>query len=588
MKRIIRELNKTEIGLSIVAFMFIVLQVWLDLKLPDYMGEITQLVQTPNSEMNDIIVAGAFMLLCALGSMISAIIVAIIAAKVGTGFAARLRETTFNKIQNFSMEELNHFSTASLITRSTNDITQIQMLIVMGLQVIIKAPILGIWSMMKISGKSWQWTTATGVAVVALVLMLGGLLILVFPKFTKLQTLTDKLNLVAREHLTGVNVVRAYNAENYQEDKFELANNDLTKTNLFTNRAMAILNPGITIIMSMLSLSIYWIGAILIEATDLMSKINLFSDMVVFSSYAMQLLMAFMLLVMIFIIFPRANVSAKRVGEVLDCPVTIIDGTFEGESNEKGTIEFKNVSFKYPNAKEYVLKDINFKANKGETIAFIGSTGSGKSTIINLIPRFYDATEGQILVDGKDVKEYRLKSLRDKLGYVTQKATLFSGTINSNISLGEVNGKKPTKSDVVDAVFLAQGSEFVEKQKDTYDGEVAQGGTNFSGGQKQRLSIARAIARRAEVLIFDDSFSALDYKTDRILRTELKKHTAGTTLLIVAQRIGTIKDADKIVVLDEGKIAGMGTHEYLLDNCEVYQEIAYSQLSKEELENGRK
>lgn len=588
MKRIIRELNKTEIGLSIVAFMFIVLQVWLDLKLPDYMGEITQLVQTPNSEMNDIIVAGAFMLLCALGSMISAIIVAIIAAKVGTGFAARLRETTFNKIQNFSMEELNHFSTASLITRSTNDITQIQMLIVMGLQVIIKAPILGIWSMMKISGKSWQWTTATGVAVVALVLMLGGLLILVFPKFTKLQTLTDKLNLVAREHLTGVNVVRAYNAENYQEDKFELANNDLTKTNLFTNRAMAILNPGITIIMSMLSLSIYWIGAILIDATDLMSKINLFSDMVVFSSYAMQLLMAFMLLVMIFIIFPRANVSAKRVGEVLDCPVTIIDGTFEGESNEKGTIEFKNVSFKYPNAKEYVLKDINFKANKGETIAFIGSTGSGKSTIINLIPRFYDATEGQILVDGKDVKEYRLKSLRDKLGYVTQKATLFSGTINSNISLGEVNGKKPTKSDVVDAVFLAQGSEFVEKQKDTYDGEVAQGGTNFSGGQKQRLSIARAIARRAEVLIFDDSFSALDYKTDRILRTELKKHTAGTTLLIVAQRIGTIKDADKIVVLDEGKIAGMGTHEYLLDNCEVYQEIAYSQLSKEELENGRK
>lgn len=588
MKRIIRELNKTEIGLSIVAFMFIVLQVWLDLKLPDYMGEITQLVQTPNSEMNDIIVAGAFMLLCALGSMISAIIVAIIAAKVGTGFAARLRETTFNKIQNFSMEELNHFSTASLITRSTNDITQIQMLIVMGLQVIIKAPILGIWSMMKISGKSWQWTTATGVAVVALVLMLGGLLILVFPKFTKLQTLTDKLNLVAREHLTGVNVVRAYNAENYQEDKFELANNDLTKTNLFTNRAMAILNPGITIIMSMLSLSIYWIGAILIDATDLMSKINLFSDMVVFSSYAMQLLMAFMLLVMIFIIFPRANVSAKRVGEVLDCPVTIIDGTFEGESNEKGTIEFKNVSFKYPNAKEYVLKDINFKANKGETIAFIGSTGSGKSTIINLIPRFYDATDGQILVDGKDVKEYRLKSLRDKLGYVTQKATLFSGTINSNISLGEVNGKKPTKSDVVDAVFLAQGSEFVEKQKDTYDGEVAQGGTNFSGGQKQRLSIARAIARRAEVLIFDDSFSALDYKTDRILRTELKKHTAGTTLLIVAQRIGTIKDADKIVVLDEGKIAGMGTHEYLLDNCEVYQEIAYSQLSKEELENGRK
>ena len=584
MIQLFKKLKAIEWGLFGVSFIFIVTQVWLDLKIPDYMSEITRLVQTPGSEMKDILVAGGWMLLCALGSLATSMVVAAISAKIASNLSARLRFILFDKVQSFSMEEINHFSTSSLVTRSTNDVNQVQMFIVMGLQMLIKAPILAGWALMKIMDKSWQWTLSTGVAVIALLVIVGVCVLIALPKFKRVQKLTDNLNRIARENITGLRVVRAYNAEDYQEDKFEIANKELTSTNLFTNSVLAFLMPSISLIMSGLSLAIYWVGAIVINEADLPSKMTLFSDMIVFSSYAMQVVMAFMMLIMIFMILPRATVSAKRINEVLNTKVTIENGTVkESPAGLSGEIEFKHVSFKYPDADDFVIKDISFKANRGETIAFIGSTGCGKSTLVNLIPRFYDVSEGEILLNGINVKDYDQKALRNKVGYVSQKAVLFGGTVQSNVSFGD-NGKASADiHQVMDAIEIAQSTDFVEKMDGSYEAHVAQGGTNLSGGQKQRLSIARAIARRPEILIFDDSFSALDYKTDRRLRSALKKATLGTTLLIVAQRIGTIKDADKIIVLDEGKIVGVGSHEDLMKTCDVYQEIAYSQLSKEEL-----
>ncbi|MEW9052846.1 MAG: ABC transporter ATP-binding protein [Neobacillus sp.] len=589
MLKIFKYLQKKDWLLVFSSLVFIVTQVYLDLKLPDYMYEVTILVQTEGSKMSEVLLNGGYMVLCAIGSMVSAMIVGFFAAKVAAGFSVRLRGLVFEKTMSFSMEEINGFSTASLITRSTNDITQIQMLIAMGLQVVIKAPILAVWAIFKIMGKSWQWTATTGFAVAFLILMLCILIFVAMPKFKVIQSLTDNLNRVSRENLNGIRVVHAYNAEKYQEEKFEKANNDLTKTNLFTSRTMAIIMPTMGVIMSGMSLAIYWIGAYLINDAALPNRLSLFSDMVVFSSYAMQVIMAFMMLSFVFIMLPRASVSAKRINEVLDTKATITDGDVtEGKPGHSGEVEFRNVSFKYPDAADYILRNVSFTAHMGETVAFIGSTGSGKTTLLNLIPRYFDATEGEVLVDGVNVKNYRQESLRNKLGYVSQKAVLFSGTVSSNVAYG-VSGKN-TESDfaIRKAVEIAQGTEFVEKMENQYDASIAQGGTNISGGQKQRLSIARAVYRLPEIYIFDDSFSALDYKTDRVLRSVLKKETQDATTLIVAQRIGTIKDADRIVVLDDGEVVGIGTHHELMRNCEVYQEIAYSQLSKEELEIGYK
>jgi ATP-binding cassette, subfamily B, multidrug efflux pump len=564
----------------------VIIQVFLDLKLPDYMSKITILVQTEGSKMSEIWSAGGSMLLCALGSLVASFIVGFFAAKVAAGLSRRLRSMVFNKTMSFSMEEINGFSTSSLITRSTNDITQVQTLVAMGLQAIIKAPILAVWAMIKISDKSWEWSVATGVAVIFLLVMLAAIIIFVVPKYKIIQNLTDNLNRVTRENLTGLRVVKAYNAEAYEETKFEKANDELTYTNLFANRVMAIMSPGMTIIMSGLTLSIYWIGAYIIDAAVMTDKIGMFSDMVVFSSYAMQIIMAFMMLTMIFILLPRASVSAKRINEVLSTKTKIMDGSINTfNQNIKGEVEFKNVSFQYPDASEYVLRDISFTAQKGETVAFIGSTGSGKSTLINLLPRFYDATEGEIIIDGINVKDYTQEALHNKLGYVPQRAVLFSGTVKTNVAYGDNGLKAPSEENIKKAIAIAKGQDFVEKMEDKYDAGISQGGTNISGGQKQRLAIARAVCRQPEIYIFDDSFSALDYKTDRELRSELRKEINQATTFIIAQRIGTIKDADKIIVLEEGKIAGMGTHAELMKTCGVYQEIAYSQLSKEELEN---
>lgn len=585
MLRIFKNFRKQEVVLALFSVVFVVAQVWLELKLPDYMREITSLITTQDSAMHDILIAGGKMLLCAFGSLLVTVLVAVCASRIASNFSAIVRGKLFDKVQSFSMEEIGRFSTASLITRSTNDVTQVQMLIVMGLSIMLRAPIMAVMAILKIVDKSWQWTLSTGVAVVVLLIVVIICVSLCMPKFKRLQSLTDDINQVTRENLTGLNVVRAYNAEAYQEEKFEKVNKDLTDTHWFTSKTMAFMMPTIMMIMNGLSLAIYWIGAVLInDAQDLQGKFSLFSDMVVFSSYAMQVVMSFMMLVMIFIMLPRASVAAKRILEVLDTEPSIEDGTRDTFPVMKdGEVEFKDVSFKYPDAEEYVLEHISFSAKKGETIAFIGATGCGKSTAINLIPRFYDVTDGEVLVDGVNVKEYTQEALHNKIGYVSQKAILFSGTIAENVAYGE-NGKAPaTQDDIVMAVKVAQASEFVEKKDQGYDGYVAQGGSNFSGGQKQRLSIARAIARQPEILIFDDSFSALDYKTDRILREALRKECKNATKIIVAQRIGTIRDADKIIVLDDGQIAGMGTHDELMKNCEVYQEIAYSQLSKEEL-----
>ena len=584
MIKILKRLNKSEWLQVFASLIFIVAQVWLDLKLPDYMSEITRLTQVPGSEMIDIWAAGAKMLVCALGSLVSAVAVGFFAARIAASFSQRLRSLLFSKVDSFSMEEINRFSTDSLITRSTNDITQVQMLITMGLQMLIKAPIMVVWAITKIAGKGYEWTVATGVAVGIMVVVIGTIMMFIMPKFKKMQSLTDNLNRVTRENLTGLRVVRAYNAEYYQEEKFEQANQELTATQLYTNRGMAIMMPMMTTLMSGLSLVIYWIGANLINAAQAVDRLTIFSNMVVFSSYAVQVIMSFMMLVMIFILLPRATVSAKRINEVLETKPVIMDGDKkDGEVGVQGTIEFKHVSFQYPGAADYVLENISFQAGKGETVAFIGSTGSGKSTLISLIPRFYDATEGEILVDGVNVKDYTQEALHNKIGYVPQKAVMFRGTVSSNVAFGDNGKKKPLPEEIKSAVRTAQGSEFVENMEHQYEAEIAQGGTNVSGGQKQRLAIARAVCRKPEIYIFDDSFSALDYKTDRVLRTALKKESQGATSLIVAQRIGTIMDADQIIVLDEGKIVGKGTHRELIQTCSVYREIAMSQLSQEEL-----
>ena len=587
MLRIFKTLKWKEWIYALFGVGFIVLQVWLDLTMPDYMEEITKLAVSGAASGGEIWKNGALMLGCALGSAISSMLVGYFAARIAATVSFRLRSQVFERVESFSMEEINRFSTASLITRTTNDIQQVQMVISMGLQIMVKAPILAVWAVCKILTRNWQWSVSTAVAVGIMVIMLLLIFLAVFPKFRLVQKLTDNLNGVTRENLTGVRVVRAYNAEEYQQKKFEKANTDLTKTQLFTSRAMAIMMPMMTMIMSGLTLAIYWVGAYLIgDLPTGAERYEMFAQMSAFSGYAMQVVMAFMMLAMIFIILPRAMVSVRRIGEVLDATSNIVDGTLSAapEGSPVGTVEFRNVSFKYPDASEYVLHDLTFKAEKGQTVAFIGSTGSGKSTAINLVPRFYDATEGEILVDGVNVKDYTLRALHDKIGYVPQRAVLFSGTVESNVAYGAKDGMEFTKEGVKEAVRIAQGQEFVEKMEGGYEAHIAQGGTNVSGGQKQRLAIARAVCRKPEIYIFDDSFSALDYKTDRLLRSALKRETGGATSLIVAQRIGTIRDADLIIVLDEGKVVGQGTHEELMKNCEVYREIAYSQLSKEELE----
>ena len=585
MFKLFKNFTKKDYLLIFISFIFILVQVWLDLKLPDYMSEITKLVQTEGSKMSAILENGGYMLLCAFGSLLSAILVGYISSNVSASFSKTIRKKLFNKVENLGVAEVKNFSTSSLITRTTNDITQIQMFISMGLQLLIKAPVTAIWAVTKILNKNIAWSAVTALAVIILLVTILALMSIVMPRFKRVQKLTDKLNGVTRENLTGIRVVRAFNAEKYQEDKFSKVNNELTNTQLFNQKAFAIMQPVMYLAMYFLTLSIYFIGADLINKAMMSDKLSLFSDMVVFSSYSMQVIMSFLMLAMIFMMLPRASVSAKRINEVLDTELSIKDGKFTGDTKETGTVEFKNVSFKYPDAEEYLLKDISFKANKGETVAFIGSTGSGKSSLINLIPRFYDATDGEVLVDGVDVKEYKQESLRNKISYVPQKAILFHGTVSSNVSFGD-NGKgKINTKKIEEAVRVAQAEEFVSKMDKTYDAAIAQGGTNVSGGQKQRLSIARAVARDPEIYIFDDSFSALDYKTDYILRKELKNYTKDATSLIVAQRIGTIMNADKILVLDNGKCVGMGTHKELLKTCDIYKQIALSQLSKEELEN---
>lgn len=584
MLKLIKKFSGKEWALVLLSVAFIVLSVWAELTMPEYMSEITMLVQTSGSEMSEILIAGGKMLFYALISLAATIATSVCASRLATGLGTTIRGELFKKVQSFSMEEIGHFSTASLITRSTNDVMQVQMLIVMGLQMLLRAPIMAIWAICKIVNKSWQWTFSTAMAVVVLLLVVGVCVSLALPKFKKMQQLTDNLNRVTRENLTGLRVVRAYNAEEYQEKKFDKANKELTDANLFAQHTMSFMMPSIQCVMSGLSLAIYWIGAFLINGAGLLNKITLFSDMMVFSQYAIQVVMSFMMLVMIFMILPRALVAAGRINEVLDTKPSIHDGTVtESETGKKGEVEFKNVSFRYPDAEEYVLQDISFTAKRGETVAFIGATGCGKSTAINLIPRFYDVTEGEVLVDGVNVKNYTQKALRNKIGYVSQKATLFSGTISSNVAYGDNGTEAAGDEEIKSAVSTAQADEFVEKMEGTYDGFVAQGGSNLSGGQKQRLSIARAIARNPEIFIFDDSFSALDYKTDRILRKALDDKCKNSTRIIVAQRIGTIRDADKIIVLENGKIAGMGKHNDLMENCEVYRQIALSQLSKEEL-----
>ncbi len=585
MFKLFKNFNTKDLLIIILCIIFVVIQVWLDLKLPDYMSSITRLVQTEGSSMNEIILQGVYMLLCAFVSLLSAICVGYMSSLLSANFSKVLRKKIFNKVEDFGTEEIKKFSTSSLITRTTNDVTQIEMLISMGLQLLIKAPIMAVWAISKILNKSIEWSALTGVGVIVLLATIITLMLIVLPRFEIVQKLIDKVNGVTRENLMGIRVVRAFNAEKFEEERFDKVNCELTNTQLFNQKCFAILNPMMNIVMHFLTLGIYFIGAILIEKSLMSDKITLFSDMVVFSSYGMQVIMSFLMLAMIFMMWPRAQVSAKRINEVLDSSISIIEGNYSDAGLEKGTVEFKNVSFKYPDADEYLLKNISFKVNRGETIAFIGSTGSGKSTLINLVPRFYDVTDGEILVDGINVKEYNGEVLHNKIGYVPQKAVMFTGTVFYNVAYGEAAEKDISLDKVKKAIEVAQGTDFVEKMENTYEAHIARGGTNVSGGQKQRLAIARAIAKDPEIYIFDDSFSALDYKTDSSLRRELKKYTKDATSMIVAQRIGTIINADKIVVLDKGECVGIGTHKELLKSCEVYKEIALSQLSKEELEN---
>lgn len=585
MFKLIKNFKKKDWLIIIVSIALIVMQVWFELKMPDYMSKVTVLVQTEGSKMSEILKNGGYMLMCAFVSLVGAVIVGYLIALFASGFSRNLRSKLFRKVEDMSMSEVKEFSPNSLITRTTNDITQVEMFIGFGLQLLIKAPITAVWAITKILNKSWEWSMVTAVAVVILLLVIGILTIIVMPKFKIVQKLTDKLNEVTRENLMGIRVVRAFNAEEYQQEKFQNVNNSLTNLQLFNQKAMSIMAPVMYLVMYMLTLVIYFIGAYLIKDALMADKIALFGDMVVFSSYAMQIIMSFLMLAMIFMILPRAEVSASRINEVLDTDISVKDGNVETKS-EVGTVEFKNVSFKYPDAEEYVLRNISFKANKGDTVAFIGSTGSGKSTLVNLIVRFYDVTDGEILIDGVNIKDYKLEYLYKLIGYVPQRAVLFNETVNSNIRYGEAMEEISDKK-IVEAARVAQADEFISKMDDGYESHIAQGGTNVSGGQKQRLAIARAIAKNPEIYIFDDSFSALDYKTDAVLRSELKKYTKDATSLIVAQRIGTIMNADKIIVLDNGESVGVGTHKELLKSCEVYKQIALSQLSKEELDNAK-
>ncbi len=587
MLRILKHLRWKEWLLVAACVVLIVGQVQLDLALPDYMSEITRLVQTEGSQMRDILLAGGKMLLCALGSMLLTVCTTFFTAQIASRFSARLRGKMYRKVVGFSNEEINRFSTASLITRTTNDISQLQMFFSFGMQSLIKAPIMAFIAVGKISTKSWEWSLLTGGVIAFVCVLLVFIMLYAVPRMKKMQTLTDNLNRITRENLTGLQVVRAYNAENYQEGKFARANEEMTRNSQQANIAMSVMNPGMNLAMNGLTLGIYWIGAALISAISLtspaamMERIGLFSDMVVFMQYAMQVIMAFLMLVMIFVMLPRVTVSASRVNEVLDTKARIVDGKeTQGKPGMKGEIEFRDVSFRYPDADGDAIHHISFTAHHGQTVALIGATGCGKSSIISLIPRLYDATSGQVLVDGVDVRDYTQDALRGKIGFVPQKAFLFSGTVSSNVGYGEDNASGAA---IRKAVAIAQAAEFVESPEVGYSGTVAQGGSNFSGGQKQRLSIARAVARDPEILVFDDSFSALDYKTDHALRQALHEQTSGTTNIIVAQRIGTIRDADCILVIEDGAIVGKGTHRELMESCKVYQEIAYSQLSKEEL-----
>lgn len=569
------------------AVIFIVAQVWLDLKLPDYMSEITTLVETDGSSMSDILVQGGYMMLCALGSMAASMSAGYFTALVAAGLAHILREGVYDRTLHFSMAQISRFSTSSLINRTTNDITQIQNFVGLGLQAIIKAPIMAVWAIVKICNKSWQWTAAAAGAVAVLVVILSIVMFIAVPRFRRIQNLTDRINRIIREYLTGIRVIRAYNAEKYQENKFDKENKELVGNNLTANRVMAVMSPGMTLINSGLTLAVYWIGAYLIENAAVSMKLPLFSDMVVFSNYAMQIIMAFMMLNMVFIMLPRGQVAAKRVLEVINTENSIADGTYDSSDEtgnpRRGEVEFRNVSFRYPGNNHDTVSDISFTAERGRTTAIIGATGSGKTTLIDLIPRFYDVQKGQVLVDGRDVKEYTGEALHGRIGYISQKAVLFSGTVRSNVMYGGNNAAGASERNLRGALEISRSSEFVEGLEEKENSHVAQGGTNFSGGQKQRISIARAIASDPEILIFDDSFSALDYKTDAALRKELDEKVKDTTKIIVAQRISTIRGADQIIVLDKGKIAGRGTHKELMANCPVYQEIAASQLSRSEL-----
>ncbi len=582
MLKILMYLQKKEWCLVAISVAFIVLQVWLELTIPDYMATIITQMQV--GTISDVILNGVYMLLCAVGSVAATVITGYFSAIIATRLAKRLRSLVFDKVTNFSEAEIKHFSTASLITRSTNDVTQVQQIISMGLQLMVKAPIMAIWAICKIIGKGYEWSIATAVAVVFVLVVIIVIMCFTVPRFRKIQSMNDDLNRITRESLTGTRVVRAFNAEEYQNNKFEEANENLTKTHLTTNKFMSLLEPVMTIVMSGLPLAIYLIGANLINNAAVTERLTLFANMSVFSSYAIQVVMSFVMLVMIFMMLPRAQVAAKRINEVIDTKSTIVDGNGTDAPIKEGEVQFVNVGFKYPDAEEYMLHDISFKAEKGQTVAFIGSTGSGKSTLINLVPRLYDATEGQVIVDGVNVKDYTIEQLNNKIGYISQKPIMFSGTVRSNITFGEKDGLKPSEEEINYALDVSQ-SDFVNDLPDGIDSRIDQGGKNVSGGQKQRLSIARALARKPEILIFDDSFSALDYKTDKNLRMALKEKSAGTTCLIVAQRIGTIKDADKIIVLDNGTVVGEGTHDELMETCKVYKEIALSQLSKEELRN---
>ena len=585
MFKLFKNLTKKDLVIALVVIALVVFSVFLDLKMPEYMSEITILVQTDGSEMNEILVAGAHMMGCAFGSLFCTIVVGYFTSLLAARFSRTVRRKIFAKVESFGLTEIKKFHTSSLITRTTNDVTQIEMLVAMGLQLIIKSPVMAVWALLKILGKSAELSMITGIGVVIIVVTNLTIIFIVTPRFVKIQKLTDKINGVTRENITGIRVVHAFNAEKFQQKRFDNVSNELTGIHLKITRTFALMDPVMNFVMHFQHLLIYVVGAFLIINCSMMNKITMFSNMVVFSSYGMQVIISFLMLTFIFMVVPRARVSANRINEVLDEEVAIKSGTFNGKTDEVGTIEFKNVSFKYPDADEYVIKNISFKVNRGETIAFIGSTGSGKSTLINLVPRFYDVSSGEVLVDGVNVKEYDLRELNNRIGYIPQSAVMFNGSVRENVSYGDNGKAKPSLSKVKEAIKVAQGKEFVEEMDGKYDAHVARGGTNISGGQKQRLSIARAIARDPEIYIFDDSFSALDYKTDSNLRYELKKYTKNATNMIVAQRIGTIMNSDKIVVLDKGECVGIGTHKELLKSCKVYKEIALSQLSEEELGN---